>query len=157
MKVFKDGSGIEWKLSMTCGSMKRVRDIAGIDVADFSEPDWFQRFFTSPATVADILWGLCQKQAEGIPVTESDFRDRLDGPTYRAAHAALIPEIADFFEYLTGSGPIIAAALRSELRRLPDKVSAAIQRIGDAESSGPVSTNAPVSAEFAQTGSPSAS
>ena len=103
MKVFKDGQGREWQISLTISAMQALKGI-GIDLAnperarEGKEIPLGQELETDLQVFAEALWCLLKSQAIAREAQESDFLDSLDGPTLHAARLAFREELSDFFQ-----------------------------------------------------------
>ena len=97
MARFNDAKGRQWTLVVTVGSIKRVREACGIDLADVETAA--TRLSEDPVLLVDVLWVLCKYQAEHleVPVSETDFGESLVGDPIEDATVALQEAIASFF------------------------------------------------------------
>ncbi len=96
MKAFKDKGGVVWELEVTVGVVKRVRAVLKIDLAKFDET-LYLRLSEDPVLLVDLLWVICEKQAQGRKVTDEQFGEGLAGDAIEEATTALLEAIADFF------------------------------------------------------------
>ena len=96
MKSFEDKSGAKWELEVTVGVVKRVRAVLNIDLAKLDET-LYERLADDPVLLVDLLWVLCEKQAQGRQISDEQFGEGLAGDSIEAATTALLEAVADFF------------------------------------------------------------
>lgn len=111
MRVFTDSLGREWTLNLTVASMRRVKDLAGIDLAEVVEKDktLLSDLYMKPAVISAVLLALVHTQMVATGVTKGEFEAALSGPALHAGKQALLDEITDFFSsFLPGEGALIA-------------------------------------------------
>jgi hypothetical protein len=128
-------------LAINFGSLKRVRDMAGLDLlgADLSKApglagDPFQFF--------GCLYAALKPACEAAGLTSEQFSDRLDGAAYRAAVTAWTEELAGFFH--AAGQPAVAAALAKGIA-----VAGLAQARAEAELADPA-TDAAIAAQLDQ-------
>lgn len=97
MKSFEDRNGQTWNLEITVGSLKRVRDLAGVNLADLGEGEVLERLGRDPVLLGDVLFALCKLQADERGVGDEQFGAALAGDAVEQATTALLEELADFF------------------------------------------------------------
>ena len=127
MAKFTDHTGHEWKLLLTYGSAKRVKDATGVNlaVAGSGNAEWVNLLFDDPGKIVGVLWELCEEQARAANVTAEQFGERFDGATLSAAGDALMEAVADFFPRSR-----IAQTIREKLPQVVAKAEAeAIQHL----------------------------
>lgn len=102
-KTFTDESGDSWRVNVTIGKVKdvrqRVNDSAGksVDLFEFVNDNLAYRLFVDPVLFGEILWILCKEEAAGRKIEKEAFLDRLTGETLEAAEAAFVEAFVDFF------------------------------------------------------------
>lgn len=104
MKIFKDNSGREWKVSITVEAVKRVRTLCGINLLDVIKidddkvtADLLDQLATDPVLLVDVIFCICRPQAEEIGVSDIEFGESMVGDTVEAATTALMEELINFF------------------------------------------------------------
>lgn len=105
MHLFKDSESTEWQLCLTLGSVKRVRDLLGVDLLNPDHPvkdgaadrPLITCLDTDLLMLCDVIYALCKPQADERGVSDEQFGGRLGGDAILAAHHALFAELADFF------------------------------------------------------------
>jgi len=96
MHGYVDDTGYKWRVDINIQAVKEVRDALDIDMLDPGQ-DMLAKLFDDPLALCDILYVLCQAQAETAGITDEDFGRRLRGDAIDAASTAFIEELADFF------------------------------------------------------------
>ena len=104
MKIFKDNSGREWKISITVEAVKRVRSLCGINLLDVIKieekkvtADLLDQLATDPVLLVDVIFCICRPQADELNVSDVEFGESMTGDTVEAATAALMEELINFF------------------------------------------------------------
>ena len=119
MKTFKDTEGRSWDITATIGSLRRVKDLAEVDLTD---PKRLAELGEDPFLLGGVLFALCKPQIEQRGLTEEQFIAGFDGDVVEQAVQALVGELILF------SRP----AKRATLRRVMEKKAALEQKMIDA-------------------------
>src|SRR4051794_19389503 len=96
MSTFKDTASREWILRLDAPTIATVRERPGIDLAGL-DGRAYERMNEDPVLLVQVLWELCQEQAQKIPLSFEQFADGLVGDVLDVATAALLDAIAFFF------------------------------------------------------------
>lgn len=102
MKTFTDNAGRHWNLALDIYTVKKVRDVLHVDLldlgADRDKPGEgvLNRLIVDPVLLVDVVFVVCQDQAEKLDVTDEQFGRAMAGDAIDAATKALLEEIADF-------------------------------------------------------------
>lgn len=105
MKSFTDNTGRNWTLAVTVGTIKRVRALCNVDLANIItiEPgknpqmDLLERLASDPVLLVDVLYAVCKEEADNRKVSDEEFGRSMAGDAIELATAALLDEIIDFF------------------------------------------------------------
>ena len=145
MQTFRDNAGTPWELSINVASMRRVRDVLGVNLGTIIDGRLMQQILDDPALLGDILYVLCKTQCDERKISDYDFGASLAGESIEAATNALLQELIDFF-------PPAKRAMLNQLRGLlrsaeNNAVQLVMDRIVNPNplTSGEPSTNAPES------------
>ena len=153
MKQFVDTTGKTWTISINVGTIKRVRDLADVDLLDLKDGNVFERLSSDPVMLCDTLWELCANQADKDGVTKDQFFDSMAGDVIDSATMAMLDELVAFFPNAK------RALLENLLRKLRTVQTAAlnhagkmleqidVEKIMEASLSGSPSTNSPESSD----------
>ena len=124
MHVFTDNAGRVWTASLNVATLKRVRALAGVDLASAIlvgrdgkvEASLLERLASDPALLVDALYALCKDEADRLGVSDEDFGRAMAGDAILAATDALLDEIVDFFPNPKRAilQRLVAAARRAE-------------------------------------------
>lgn len=129
MQTFKDMDGREWRLSVTVGSIKRVKQLVDIDLTrlDEGDPPLLTRLGTDVMLLCDVIYALVQPQASERNITDEDFGQSLGGDVITHACDALWKELRDFFLSIRRSDQ--ASAIQKQMDLIKAAVKAANQRV----------------------------
>jgi len=131
MAQFIDSAGTSWPLSVTVGTVRRVKQALDIDLLAIADGDQrtgsksdrlLARLFTDPMLLADVLYVVCQETCAERQVTDEQFGGLLGGDAIAEATDALLEALVDFFP------PAKREALRKILGRIREVEDRAAQR-----------------------------
>lgn len=105
MKTFTDNTGRTWTLSVTVGTIKRVRALCGVDLASIITMEsgktpnvgLLERLAADPVLLVDVLFAVCKPEADAKGITDEEFGRAMAGDAIELAATALLDEIIDFF------------------------------------------------------------
>ena len=161
MKSFTDNTGRAWMLAVTVGTIKRVRALCGVDLANIItlEPgkqpkvDLLERLATDPVLLVDVLYAVCKPEADAKNITDEEFGRAMAGDAIELATAALLDEVIDFFPEAKRQvfRKILNATRRFEVKskqaltelltdpELDGKIDAALEQLMNSSSASPES------------------
>jgi len=102
MHSFKDNEGREWHLAVNVATVKRLRQselaVDLLDLVDGREPErsLLVRLAADPVLLVDVLYVICQPEAEKRGVSDVEFGEAMAGEVIDRATEALLAEITDF-------------------------------------------------------------
>ena len=96
MKLFKDNASREWKVEITVATIKRVRDLLGVDLMEVVDGDLVQRLIRDPILLCDVIYVVCKPQADEKSITDEDFGQAMAGDVIEQATTALLEELVAF-------------------------------------------------------------
>jgi len=97
MKIIKDLKGREWKLSITVGSVKRVKSELNLDIYNVANKDFLKAIIEDPIKFIDMLFVLVEDQAEDLDVDDIEFGKSFDGDTIAESVNSFLEELVNFF------------------------------------------------------------
>lgn len=99
MKVFKDNKNREWIVAVNHTTVKRVQSILNVDLRlmQDEEAKLVQRLETDTILLVDVIFVICQPQAEKMGISDEEFGEAMAGDAIFHATEALIEEMTDFF------------------------------------------------------------
>ncbi len=121
MKTFRDTADREWTVEINVTTLKRVKDLAGVDLTALIRPSdpTFQNLSSDMFKLFDVLVALVKPQLEQRQITADVFGQSLDENSVEAAVTALLEGVIDFFQ----------ADKRAILRRALLKVTTAADKV----------------------------
>ena len=121
MKTFRDTADREWTVEINVTTLKRVKDLTGVDLTTLIRPNdpTFKTLSTDMFQLFDVLIALVKPQLEQRQITADAFGQSLDENSVEAAVTALLEGVIDFFQ----------ADKRAILRRALLKVTTAADRV----------------------------
>lgn len=170
--TFIDTCNRRWDLSITVGTVKRVRQLCGVDLYDALGGAVLSELAADPVKLVDVLYAIAKPQADAADVTDEAFGESMAGDAILHATNALLEGLTSFF-----ARPGQREAFRAVLEKL-DQVQEGAERVvleraraidaaeivreieqslPSLESSSKPSTEPPASAGSTQTPSPPAS
>lgn len=99
MKTFLDNTGRTWAVSVHVDSIRRVRDLTGVNLANSLSGEFFERLATDPLLLCDVLFALVKPEAEALGVSDTSFAQGIAGDAIDRATEALVEGLADFFPH----------------------------------------------------------
>ena len=161
MRTFKDNAGRTWTISLTVAAVKRVRDLAKLDLLDLANGRVFERLVADPVTLCDALYAACKPQADAEGVTDEQFGEAMAGDAIEHASKALVEELIQFFPNAreraalsrvvqTMDAAMDRARGAVERRIESGEIDRAIEAAMPAAMDGPSSTGSPVSSASTQ-------
>jgi len=106
VRTFKDNAGRTWSLTLNVWTVKKVRDLLGVDLLDLGgesatgssdkKPGLLFRLIADPVLLVDVLYVVCRDQADGASVMDEQFGRAMGGDAIDAATKAFLEELADF-------------------------------------------------------------
>jgi len=105
MKSFTDNTGRAWLVNVNVGTIKRVRALCGVDLANIisiesgrkPKIELLERLASDPVLLVDVLYAVCKEEADSRNVSDEEFGRSMAGDAIEFATAALLDEIIDFF------------------------------------------------------------
>lgn len=97
MSRFKDANHREWHLDITVNELRRVKKMVDLDLLDLEEGRTIARLANDPILLVDVLWILCEDQAQKEGITDEQFGRSLRGEVIEHATEALFEALTDFF------------------------------------------------------------
>ena len=87
MRSFTDSEGREWQVSVTVGSIRRVRDLLGVNLSNYleGEPPLIDRLQRDVVLLGDVLYCLVKPQADERGVSDEKFGSALSAEAFGIA------------------------------------------------------------------------
>ncbi len=124
MKTFCDNAGHTWTVQVNVDAIKRVRDLAQVNLLEVVEGKLLERLISDPVLLCDVIYSLCKPEADAKNVSDVDFGKAIGGDAIDSATTALLEELVDFFPQ--AKRRVLAKAL-AKLRKLETAALAAVE------------------------------
>ena len=100
MKTFRDTADREWNIEINVTSLKRVKDLTGVDLTTLIKPndETFKLLSTDMFKLFDVLVALMKPQLDQRNVSADAFGQALDENSVETAVSALLEGVIDFFQ-----------------------------------------------------------
>ena len=96
MKVFKDRLGREWSLELNILTIKRIKDLAKVDLLQIGSGK-VNSLTDDPYKIVEVLGLLVADQIKTLGISQDVFLAGLSGESLDQASQALLEELVDFF------------------------------------------------------------
>jgi hypothetical protein len=116
MSTFTDNAGRTWTVSVTFGSIKRVRDLIGVNLArlEDGDPPLLTRLGTDVMLLCDVIYSLIKPQADQQDITDEEWAAAMGGEAILSAHNAFYEALQDFFRK-AGRPDVVRAARKQKV------------------------------------------
>jgi len=96
MRKFTDNAGRTWALAVNVGAIKRVRGLLDVDLLEVVEGKLIERLIRDPVLLCDVVYAVCQPEADAQGVSDEDFGKAMAGDAIEHATKALLEELVGF-------------------------------------------------------------
>jgi len=96
MATFADAAGREWVVDIDVAALRRVRKRLDLNLMDAIGGETLGRLADDPVLLVDVLYVLCQEQAERDGISDEAFGRAMRGDALDAAAGAFLEALADF-------------------------------------------------------------
>lgn len=95
---FTDRLNREWDLTLTIGTLTRVRNACGVELGKLltDEKSLVSLMYEDPERLGIVLYTIVESQATKANVNGESFADGFDGATLTTAREALMSAVANF-------------------------------------------------------------
>ncbi len=95
--VWTDREGRRWSVTITVGTLKRVKELVEVNLLDVFDGVLLNRLADDPVLLANTLYAVCKPQADERGIDDLAFGELLVGDTIEAAAQALVLGLSLFF------------------------------------------------------------
>jgi hypothetical protein len=95
--VWTDGRGRQWPMTITVNTIRRVRELAGVNLLSVFEGSLLNQLAEDPELLVNTLYAVCKPLADERNVTDEQFGELLVGDAITEAATALVGGLIDFF------------------------------------------------------------
>lgn len=124
MKTFVDNAGRTWTVAINVDAIKRVRDLAQVNLLEVIEGKLLERLIGDPVLLCDVIYSVCKPEADAKTITDVDFGRAMAGDAIDGATTALLEELVDFFPQ--GRRRVLSKAL-AKLRKFETAALSAVE------------------------------
>lgn len=124
MRTFNDNAARGWTVQVNVDAVKRVRDLAQVNLLEVVEGKLLERLISDPILLCDVIYCLCKPEADARSVSDVDFGRAMGGDAIDGATTALLEELVDFFPQ--AKRRVLAKAM-AKLRKLQAAALAAVE------------------------------
>jgi hypothetical protein len=138
MKTFTDNAGRGWTVALTIDSVKRVRDLLGVNLLELNkgDPPLLTQLGQDVILLCDVIYCLVKPQADAAGVSDEQFGAALGGEAILEAQKAFFQELVGFFRQV-GRGDMAQAAEKQQ-RMIQLAIQRAEQRIATLDVEGEI-------------------
>lgn len=128
MPHFTDTEGRRWELELNIGLARRIKSLAGVDLLAKNPTPEIAKIIEDLETLVNVLWIVCERQAQTRDVDEEDFAWALGGETFHPAVYGLLEAIVNFSPpHRRGAMAAAVERIREIERRVGEKAKATIE------------------------------
>lgn len=130
MKSFKDATGQEWLIGVTVDTIKRVRDLANVDLLSILDGKLVEQLTADPILLCNVVYIVCKPDADERGISDEQFGQRMGGDSIDGATSALLEELVNFFP--VAKRRVLTAAVekfRKMEKDLADQIEAKIEAL----------------------------
>lgn len=106
MKTFKDTKNRTWEVVINYGSIKRIKDLLGVNILDLIYLDdetnldvsLLNKYAEDIILLIDTLYCICKPQADALGISDVEFGESFSGEEAGKALNALVEETINFFQ-----------------------------------------------------------
>jgi len=100
MAKFKTIDGTEWVIDVTYLTVKRVRDLCGVNLLDICNLDKesLSGWVADDLKVLEVVCAVVRPQLAAVDMSDEDFFAACDGGTLKEAVERLVDQVSDFFQ-----------------------------------------------------------
>jgi len=96
MATFTDADGREWVIDIDVNALRRVKKRLDLKLMDVIGGETLDRLADDPVLLVDMLYVLCEEQAQRDGVSDAEFGRAMRGDALDAAVSAFLEALADF-------------------------------------------------------------
>lgn len=97
MRCFTDSLKRGWNVTIDVPTLKRVRTLAGVNLAEMLGERLAMQLVNDPILLVDVLFAVVKPQADAQKISDEMFVEGIRGDVLDSAVKALLEELADFF------------------------------------------------------------
>lgn len=118
---FTDTKGRTWDLTLTIGTIKRVKNTLGIDILAIEDGQFLVDLSRDVWKLVDMVYVIIKPQADAQGVSDEDFGEALGGEALANASDAFLLAVENFFHQFSPPIGETLAKLRQKLEEMEEK------------------------------------
>lgn len=163
--LWTDSQGRNWTTAITVNVLRRVKDLAGINLVEVFDGQLLNQLADDPVLLVNTLYAVCKPQADERNVTDEAFGELLVGDTIELAATALVRGLVDFFpkdrrailerlwtatnrtrcaamQMATDKldSPLVEQAIAGAIQKASDEIDQRLRKFGDTSGNSPESS-----------------
>ena len=111
MKTFETVAGRKYDIAINISTAKKINARFDVDMVNDVE-SFVTRLIADSIFMVDVLYVVCEKQAESYGVNDEEFGEAMAGDVIKIARQALLDGVCDFFPGGDERGVVNAAIRR---------------------------------------------
>jgi hypothetical protein len=129
---YKDKEGRTWRISLTVGILADVREHYQIEIGKMlsSEKGLVELVFADPERFCNVLYLIVKDQVDKAGISDRQFGNSFDGPTWDRAILAFLRAVADFFPRSKVS-VVIKRKLTQMMAKMDETLETEVEQIFD--------------------------
>lgn len=96
MKAFKDNADRSWTVAINVAAIKRVRDLAGVDLMEVLDGSLIEKLIRDPILLCDVVYAVCKPEADERGISDEEFGHAMAGDAIEHATTALLEDLVSF-------------------------------------------------------------
>lgn len=98
MATFVDLKNRTWNIVVTVGTVKRVRDLLGVDLLGIvSDAKALEGLINDPETLVNLVYACLKPDLDAVGVSDLEFGESMAGDVLDAATSAFLDALTNFF------------------------------------------------------------
>jgi hypothetical protein len=151
----RDAKGGTWDIIINVSSMRRVRDLVGVNLMDVAGGEILNNLSKDPVLFVDVLYAILKPQAEAKKITDEEFGESLNGDALDEASKELVEGLISFFPRAKGNVMRLAAERMETLTAMMlEQAEKNLSNLDLDSLAGSGSIDSPESVELTQESSP---
>lgn len=124
-----DNAGRDWCTAINVNTVRRVKDLTGVLLTDAADTDLIERLYNDCMLLADVLYAVCQPQAEQRQIDSAAFGELLCGETIDKACESMMRDLVDFFP--SGRRPAVETIWKAARKVETERIKLLDQKLTD--------------------------
>lgn len=97
MRKITDLNGLEWKIQITVGTIKRVNSELNLDIYNIANEGFLETIIEDYVRFIDMMFVICEDEAKERGISDIEFGKAFDGEHIDIAVDEFLTELVSFF------------------------------------------------------------